>query len=114
LLCNFAKGFLEAHPGGELAGDDAHHRLVLIVACAHLETVGIEHGHSKTRRKVVGQSVQTYRVSLGYVNAQLFAERHRGVWLQMCVGPMRKPLMQKERTSAPQPVPRPLRGGGGK
>ena len=54
LLCNFAKGFLEAHPGGELAGDDAHHRLVLIVACAHLETVGIEHGHSKTRRKVVG------------------------------------------------------------
>jgi hypothetical protein len=53
-------------------------------------------------------------VSLGYVNAQLVAERHRGRWLHMCAGLVRKPLMQKERTSAPQPVPCPRRGGRGK
>ena len=54
LLRNFAKGFLEARLRGELAGDDGHHRLLLIVASANLETVGTEHGHSKPWRKVAG------------------------------------------------------------
>ena len=81
----FSQAFLVAHPGPELAGEEARHRLLLLSLMLRVENVQVELGHSRVRRNIIGQSNQTHIVSIGYTNAQLILSqvrlrrlRHRG------------------------------------
>jgi len=77
LVDEFTQGFLDKFPGEMLSSDEAFYSLYVLALTMYTENVGLEVAHATMRRFLTSQSVQTHKVGMEFLSAQLVCLRLR-------------------------------------